>query len=96
MGLPLSLQLLVLFKTTPDISQGGAVEQLFTAAIAVLVKVQVLGRAEKVAVRLLVVPSAGNCTLGKMCWVVELSEKKATVAEASPLNTKLPDVAGSV
>ena len=91
----MSLQLPVLFKTTPDISQGGAVEQLFTAAIAALVKVQA-GIAEKVAVRLLTVPSAGNCTLVKMCWVVELSEKKATVAEPSPLNTKLPDVAGLV
>ena len=92
----MSLQLPVLLKSTADILQGGAAEQLFTAAIAALVKVQVLGRAEKVAVRLLVLPSAGNCTLGRKCWVGRSSEKYALVAEASPLNTKLPDEAGSV
>ena len=91
--MPLLLQVPVLLRLTAEILQGNAVMQLFTAVIALLVNVQV-GIAEKVAVTLLVVPSAGSCTLLKICCVVELRVKNAAVAVASPLNTKLPDEGG--
>ena len=54
--MPLSLQALGVPTVTPDIAQSGT-EQLFTAAMALLVKVQV-GVASKVATMVLRLPVA--------------------------------------
>ena len=69
-------------------------EQLLTAAILAFVTVH-KGLALKVAVKVFTVPSAGIVTPVKVYEVAPMLIT-ATVAEASPLNTKLPVVSGLV
>ena len=89
LGVPLSLQvapltLILLIVQTIGVEQGA------TAAMAALVKVHKL-LSLKVAVRVFTVPSAGMVTPVKVYDVAPML-LTATVAEASPLNTKLPVV----
>lgn len=69
-------------------------EQLLTAAIAAFVKVH-KEFALKVAVKVFAVPSAGRLTPVKVYDVAPML-LTATVADASPLNTKSPVVSGLV
>ena len=90
------LQALRLLSATSVMLQTNGVEQAATAAMLLLVKVHAGDAPLKVAVKLWAVPLAGSCMPVKVCDVLLPKLPTATVADAPPLNTKLPVVGGLV